>query len=195
MNDPRSDSAVVQAVLEGDINAFEVLVLRYQKKVYNTVLRISRDPSSVEDLAQEVFIKLFRGLEHFRGESSFSTYLYRVTFNTAIDALRKRNTAPGQVSLQQESEEGETFLMELPDGGPLPLEQMEQKERAEALRAAIDRLPDHHRQVILLREINELSYQEISDLLALNEGTVKSRLNRARATLRGLLEETLTRAM
>ena len=105
MQDMRSDAEIVQAVLGGDVNAFETLVLRYQKKVYNTVLRLTGDSVQAEDLSQEVFLKIFRGLSSFRGESSFSTYIYRVAANTAIDALRRRE-AP-TVSLSAENEEGE----------------------------------------------------------------------------------------
>lgn len=113
MQDMRSDAEIVQAVLGGDVNAFEALVLRYQKKVYNTVLRLTGDSVQAEDLSQEVFLKIFRGLSSFRGESSFSTYIYRVAANTAIDALRRRE-AP-TVSLSAENEEGEEFELALPD--------------------------------------------------------------------------------
>ena len=130
MQDMRSDAEIVQAVLGGDVNAFETLVLRYQKKVYNTVLRLTGDSVQAEDLSQEVFLKIFRGLSSFRGESSFSTYIYRVAANTAIDALRRRE-AP-TVSLSAENEEGEEFELALPDPGPLPVELLESRERRQA---------------------------------------------------------------
>ena len=187
MQDMRSDAEIVQAVLGGDVNAFEALVLRYQKKVYNTVLRLTGDSVQAEDLSQEVFLKIFRGLSSFRGESSFSTYIYRVAANTAIDALRRRE-AP-TVSLSAENEEGEEFELALPDPGPLPVELLESRERRQAIRAAIDALPEHHRTVILLRELDGMSYQDIAKVMGLTEGTVKSRINRARARLRQLLLE------
>ena len=187
MQDMRSDAEIVQAVLGGDVNAFETLVLRYQKKVYNTVLRLTGDSVQAEDLSQEVFLKIFRGLSSFRGESSFSTYIYRVAANTAIDALRRRE-AP-TVSLSAENEEGEEFELALPDPGPLPVELLESRERRQAIRAAIDALPEHPRTVILLRELDGMSYQDIAKVMGLTEGTVKSRINRARARLRQLLLE------
>ena len=187
MQDTRSDAEIVQAVLDGDVNAFEALVLRYQKKVYNTVLRLAGDCAEAEDLSQEVFLKIFKGLSSFRGESSFSTYIYRVAANTAIDALRRRE-AP-TVSLSTENEEGEEFELALPDAGPLPVEILESRERRQAIRAAIDALPEHHRAVIVLREMDGMSYQDIAQAMGLTEGTVKSRINRARGRLRQLLLE------
>lgn len=191
MNDSRSDGEIVSSVLEGHTDDFEVLVLRYQKKVYNTVLRLCNDRDSAEDLSQEVFLKLYRGLDRFRGESSFSTYLYRVALNTSIDALRKKGSAPHELPIQQESGEGDSYELELPDRAPLPLEQLEQRERSQALWQAIEALPPNHRQIIILREMDELSYAEIGDLLHINEGTVKSRINRARALLRSKLQSEL----
>ena len=187
MQDTRSDAEIVQAVLDGDVNAFEALVLRYQKKVYNTVLRLAGDCAEAEDLSQEVFLKIFKGLSSFRGESSFSTYIYRVAANTAIDALRRRE-AP-TVSLSTENEEGEEFELALPDAGPLSVEILESRERRQAIRAAIDALPEHHRAVIVLREMDGMSYQDIAQAMGLTEGTVKSRINRARGRLRQLLLE------
>ncbi len=187
MQDTRSDAEIVQAVLDGDANAFEALVLRYQKKVYNTVLRLAGDCAEAEDLSQEVFLKIFKGLSSFHGESSFSTYIYRVAANTAIDALRRRE-AP-TVSLSTENEEGEEFELALPDAGPLPVEILESRERRQAIRAAIDALPEHHRAVIVLREMDGMSYQDIAQAMGLTEGTVKSRINRARGRLRQLLLE------
>ena len=187
MQDTRSDAEIVQAVLDGDANAFEALVLRYQKKVYNTVLRLAGDCAEAEDLSQEGFLKIFKGLSSFRGESSFSTYIYRVAANTAIDALRRRE-AP-TVRLSTENEEGEEFELALPDAGPLPVEILESRERRQAIRAAIDALPEHHRAVIVLREMDGMSYQDIAQAMGLTEGTVKSRINRARGRLRQLLLE------
>ena len=187
MQDTRSDAEIVQAVLDGDANAFEALVLRYQKKVYNTVLRLAGDCAEAEDLSQEVFLKIFKGLSSFRGESSFSTYIYRVAANTAIDALRRRE-AP-TVSLSTENEEGEEFELALPDAGPLPVEILESRERRQAIRAAIDALPEHHRAGDCAREMDGMSYQDIAQAMGLTEGTVKSRINRARGRLRQLLLE------
>ena len=189
VNDSRTDNEIVASVLDGNVNDFEAIVLRYQKKVYSTVLRLCGDRSSAEDLSQEVFLKLFRGLDRFRGDSSFSTYLYRVALNTSIDALRKKGSAPPELSIHQESDDGDSYDLELPDRAPLPLEQMERRELSEALWLAIDALPHNHRQILVLREMDELSYAEIGDLLQLNEGTVKSRINRARALLRSKMEQ------
>ena len=161
------------------------MVQRYQKKVYNTVLRLAGHAAEAEDLSQEVFLKLYRGLSSFRGESSFSTYLYRIAANTAIDALRR--ASPQAISLSAEDEEGEPYELALSDGEPLPLELLEREERTAAIREAIDALPPHHRAVIVLREIEGMSYQEIARVLSVEEGTVKSRINRARAGLRELL--------
>jgi len=187
MPDLRTDAEVVSAVVAGDGAAFETLVHRYQRKIYNTVLRLTGDANESEDLTQEVFLKLYRGLASFRGESSFSTYVYRVASNTAVDWLRKRG--PQTLSLTDEYEDGESMEHALPDPAPSPDEKMSLDERRRALSEAIAALPDHQRLVLVLREVDGLSYQEIASVTGIGEGTVKSRINRARKNLKKMLIE------
>ncbi|MBQ3077245.1 MAG: sigma-70 family RNA polymerase sigma factor [Clostridia bacterium] len=187
MPDLRTDAEVVAAVVAGDVEAFETLVHRYQRKIYNTVLRLSGDATEAEDLTQEVFLKLYRSLASFRGDSSFSTFVYRVASNTAVDWLRKRGPQP--LSLTDEYEDGESMEHALPDPAPPPEERLLREEQRRALSQAIASLPDHQRLVLVLREVDGLSYQQIAEVTGIGEGTVKSRINRARKNLRKKLLE------
>ncbi len=186
--DKMTDLELVEAVKGGNKNAFATLVKRYQNKVYSTVLRMCRSREDAEDISQEIFLKVYSGLSRFRAESSFSTYLYKICTNTTIDHIRKQNSTVDTTSLYKESDDG-LYLVEPEDSAPSPMASLEQKEKIALLRQAIEALPENHREIIILREINELSYDEIGEILDLEEGTVKSRINRARAKLKKELEK------
>ncbi|HWP79423.1 MAG TPA: sigma-70 family RNA polymerase sigma factor [Candidatus Acidoferrum sp.] len=177
------DLELVQSIVSGNKEAFAELVRRYQHKVYSTALRMCCSREDAEDIAQEVFLKVYIGLPRFRAESNFSTYLYRVAMNTAIDHLRRKGAMPDTTSLYRDSEEG-GYVIEPEDPAPSPLAMLEEQERNAVLRSAIEALPVNHREMIVLRDVNGLSYEEIGKILNLGEGTVKSRINRARARLR-----------
>ena len=135
-------------------------------------------PDSAEDVTQEAFLAAWRALPEFRGDCRFSTWLYRLVSNAAIDCLRRE---------KKHRDTGDVDDLELPDGGPSPQEQAERSDTRDAVRRALDRLSPEHRQVLLLRFMQELDYGEIARALNVSEGTVKSRINRAKSKLREVL--------
>lgn len=180
------EKELVARAKKGDQEAFGELVRLHERKVYNLAVRMMGDPQDGEDAAQEAFLAAWRGLAMFKGDSSFATWLYRLTSNACIDRLRKekRRTAIAP-SVSLDSEEGES--LPLPDLRYDPAETVERQERQAAVRRCMDALSDEHRQVLSLREFSGLSYAEIGGMLNLEEGTVKSRICRARLQLRKLL--------
>lgn len=173
---------IILRVRAGDTDAFEALVLEHQNKVYSLALRMVGNEEDARDMAQEAFIRAFNSLASFRGESKFSVWLYRLTSNICIDFLRgraKRRT----VSLNWEDEDGEEGELEIPDERFSPEARLERTELRESVRRGLDTLSPEYREILLLREINGLSYDEISRALSLEEGTVKSRIFRARKKL------------
>ena len=172
----------------GDQDAFEQLVRDNQNKVYSLALRFTGDRETAADLAQEAFVKAWQGLDSFQGESSFSTWVYRLTANVCIDYLRKkarREAIEPAVSLDDPG----GLRAEPADWEQDPHLQLERSERGQALALGLSRLPDWQRQVLVLRELSGLSYQEIGEKLGLDMGTVKSRIARARLNLRKILLE------
>lgn len=173
---------IIVKVRSGDADAFEALVLEHQNKVYSLALRMVGNEEDARDMAQEAFIRAFNSLGSFRGESKFSVWLYRLTSNICIDFLRgraKRRT----VSLSREDEDGYEGELEIPDERFSPEAGLERSELREAVRRGLEQLTPEYREILLLREINGLSYDEIGRALNLEEGTVKSRIFRARKKL------------
>ena len=173
---------------QGDQDAFEQLVRDNQNKVYSLALRFTGDLETAADLAQEAFLKAWQGLDGFQGESSFSTWIYRLTANVCIDYLRKkarREAVEPSVSL----DDPDGPWAEPADWEQDPQRQLERSERGRALARGLARLPDWQRQVLVLRELAGLSYQEIGEKLGIDMGTVKSRIARARLNLRKILLE------
>lgn len=165
----------------GDTQAFAHLVERYEKTVYHQALRLVVNQEDAADVAQEVFWKAWRALPTFRGESSFSTWLYRLTDNACLDLLRREKKRRSDTSL--DDEDGLSLAQQLPHPGPSPQEALEAGEQMSALEQGLARLSQEHRRILVLRELSGLSYREIGDILGLSEGTVKSRLARARLAL------------
>ena len=176
------EQALVQRAAAGDSAAFETLVERYQQQVYNLALRMVSSHADAQDLTQEAFIRAWRALPSFHRTAQFSTWLYRLTSNICIDFLRaqKRRKVVSLTMLQDDEDK----QWELPDGDPLPEQRMIDREEREALSRAFQALDPDYRQVLTLRIVNGCSYQEIGEILNLPEGTVKSRLSRARDQLR-----------
>ncbi|MCI8869480.1 MAG: sigma-70 family RNA polymerase sigma factor [Lawsonibacter sp.] len=181
-----TDRELTERAGRGDQQAFEQLVRDNEKRVYNLALRMTGSPEDALDLSQEAFLNAWRGLASFQGECSFSTWMYRLTSNVCLDFLRARKrrleAAGALLSL-----DGEDAPDPAAPDRQRPEAVLERREQQELLRRALDALPDHHRQVLALRELSGLSYQEISAALALDLGTVKSRLTRARLALRTIL--------
>ena len=177
---------IIEKVRQGDTQAFEVLVERYQTKVYNLALRMCGNEDDAFDLAQDAFIRAWKSLGSFQFESAFSTWLFRLTSNLCLDYLRakKRRAA---ISLTMSGEEDEQAQLDVPDPAMTPEEAVLASEDKAILMEAINSLSADYRQIITLRAINDLSYAEIAKVLQIQEGTVKSRLSRARAELKNKL--------
>ena len=174
---------IVQRVLSGDTEAFEALVLEHQNKVYSLALRMVGNEEDARDMAQEAFIRAFNSLSGFRGDSKFSVWLYRLTSNICIDFLRSR-TKKHAASLTWTDDEGEDAgEMEIPDETYSPERLLERTLTRESVRRGLDSLSPQYREILLLREINGLSYEEIGRALGIEEGTVKARIFRARKKL------------
>jgi RNA polymerase sigma-70 factor (ECF subfamily) len=173
----------------GDTAAFNELILRYEKQVYNLAYRLTGSYDDANDVASDTFVRIFNSIGRFRGDSAFSTWLYRIVTNVYLDA-RKRRSAHPNLSLEEymELEEG-AMERQVEDASPGPQLKVEAKERYERLLEAINRLPDFQRVIIVLYHIQELPYEEIAEILNMPLGTVKSRLNRARRALREQLAE------
>ena len=180
MGDREVDQQLVERAQRGDKRAFELLVLKYQRKLGRLLSRFVRDPAEVEDVTQEAFIKAYRALPGFRGESAFYTWLYRIGINTAknyLVALGRR--APTSTGFDNEEAEGFEDADQLRDSNT-PESELEGKEIAATVNRAMDALPKDLRTAITLREIEGLSYEEIASVMNCPVGTVRSRIFRAR---------------
>ena len=173
---------IVQRVLEGDTNAFEELVLEYEKKVYNVALRMLNNSEDAADMTQEAFIKAYNSLSSFRGDSKFSVWLTRIVSNLCLDFMRSRNRRP-TVSLSMEDEDGEDVQLDIADTSQSPEQLLERSLTRESVRRGLQSLPEDYREILLLREIQGLSYDEIAAALDIEVGTVKSRIFRGRKKL------------
>ena len=178
-----SDEQIVAYVLAGHGAEFEALVRRHQGPVYNFLLRMLHDPDEALDLTQEVFLKVFCSLERFDPRFRFTTWMYRIASNAAIDQIRKRR--PGTVlSLDAPVTEDSDQVREVAGAGPTPDQMLEARETQAQLEQALSRLPVEYRQVLLLRHQGERRYDEIARITGLPIGTVKNRIFRAREMLR-----------
>ena len=185
MADP--DQVWVEACRKGDREAFGRLIEKYRERIINVAYSVLRDRDEAMDVSQEAFLRVHQRLGGFRGKSSFYTWLYRLTVNLAIDRQRKRKRRPAESleSIQERAREDQDSIF--PDRKPGPREIASDMELAERINQAIDRLPPKHRKVILLREVQGLSYQEVADIVGCSLGTVMSRLHYARENLRKTL--------
>lgn len=180
-----TEQELIQAAQRGDQKAFEQLVKDNQSLVYNLAYRMTGNPDDAADLTQDAFLNAWKGLTHFQGQSSFSTWLYRLTSNACVDFLRRQKRRE-TLSLTMEEDE-EDRQIQIPDERYSPQRELERKEAHRILQEGLSALSPEHRQVLLLRESEGLSYQEIAQCLGLEEGTVKSRIARARTALRDFL--------
>lgn len=178
------DNILVQQVKDGKVESFELLVERYEKQVYNIAYRYTGNRDDAFDLSQEAFIKAYRGIKNFRQESTFKTWIYHIASNVCRDYLRKGKKYI-EISID-ESVHGEDGDMEkqFADSSIGPEEIFEGKELSEFIQSIINDLQQEYKEVIVLREIQQLSYEEIAEVLDCSLGTIKSRLNRARKILK-----------
>ncbi|MCD4690019.1 sigma-70 family RNA polymerase sigma factor [bacterium] len=188
-HDPRElDRQKVRASQAGDREAFGYLIDKYKDVVYAVAYRFARDQDLAMDLAQDTFIRAFKGIKTFKGRSSFSTWLYRIAMNTCIDHTRKHSRSVASQAVPEE-------VAEYADSEPIgrrpsrgPAKHILSNELGQQIQVAIDALPDYHKSVFVLYEIEGLSYKEIADVIGCSIGTVMSRLHYARKKLRVMLE-------
>lgn len=183
----RNEKLLVSKAKAGDVAAFEQLIEAYQKKVYNLALRMTGNQEDAADLAQEAFIRVFRSISGFKEQSSFSTWIYRITTNVCLDEIRKRKNRK-VISIDEDihMDDGE-MKRQIVSDDPLPDKMAERAELRNIVNDAINSLPEDQKVVITLRDLNGLSYEEIAQVLGIPGGTVKSRINRARQALRNVL--------
>jgi RNA polymerase sigma-70 factor (ECF subfamily) len=184
MEHREADAQLVERVQQGDKRAFELLVAKYQRRVLRLISRLVRDPAEQEDVAQEAFIKAYRALPQFRGESAFYTWLYRIAVNTAKNYLATQGRRPRTIGQFQSDDEGESFDMsDVVEDNNTPEAVLHGRQVAETVNSAIEALPEDLRTAITLREIEGLSYEEISKAMDCPIGTVRSRIFRAREAI------------
>jgi RNA polymerase sigma-70 factor (ECF subfamily) len=174
------DSDLIGRFKKGDSSAFEPIVRKYQDRVYNLCRYMLQDPQDAQDAAQDVFLKSYRGLKNFRPDSSLYTWICRIAVTTCLDYRRKS---------RREASRSEPLSEDLPSGEHSPHRLYESKKITESIQLALQKLPEKLRAAIVLREIEELSYEEIAEVLHTSPGTVKSRISRAREQLRHLLKK------
>lgn len=186
------DLALVRRCQSGDDQAFRALVLKYQRKVFSIAFALVKDREEAMDIAQDAFLRVHRRIGDFKAESSFYTWLYRITRNLAIDRLRARR---GQ---EQELDEGAGWELERAEPGFIsrhlgtnPQKGLLRKELAEKIAGALGELPEKHREILVLREVEGMSYEELATTLEIPKGTVMSRLYHARAKMQAILKEYL----
>ena len=185
------DLALVNKARAGDAGAFEALVVRFQRKVYAVALGIVRDPDQAWDVSQEAFVRVHGHLAEFKGESSFSTWVLRITSHLAIDSLRRerKNRRENLEDVREEAlAEGGEGILATPLGLD-PGENLLRRELAGRMQAALDGLPEIHRTILVLREVEGLSYEDLAERLGIQKGTVMSRLFHARKKMQAALAD------
>ena len=185
----QSDEALVAAAVDGDARAFETLVVRYQGRLINFLFRKIGNREAAHDLAQEVFLKVYGALDRFDPQYRFSTWLFRIGQNAAIDRLRRRRITTVEPVWKDDS--GASHEHEFEASGPDPYDTSRNLERRRAIHEAIEDLPDEYRELVEMRHYAELSYGEIAELCGMPLGTVKNKLFRGRNLLKSALAEYL----
>lgn len=180
---------LIEKAQKGNRSAFEKLVKLHEKNVYNLALKFTKNREDALDAAQESFLKAWISLKSFRNESKFSSWLYRLTYNTCLDYLRK--SKKGEIISLTSAEDEET-VADIKDNALTPEEYAVHKETRTAVREAVNMLPEEYRRIIIMREFAGLSYSEIAEAMNINEGTVKSRLSRGRLKLAEVLRKSGT---
>jgi len=184
INQREADALLVERVKQGDQRAFALLVAKYERRVQRLLSRLVRDTAEIEDVTQEAFIKAYRALPQFRGESAFYTWLYRIAINTAKNYLATKSRRPVTVGEFQGPDDGEFLeLCDVVEDNNTPDAVLHSRQVAEVVNAAIEALPEDLKAAITLREIEGLSYEEIAQAMDCPIGTVRSRIFRAREAI------------
>jgi RNA polymerase sigma-70 factor, ECF subfamily len=185
-----SDAEIIEQARRGDPLAWEKLVVRYSKRIYNLCYRFVERADQAEDLTQDVFVKVFRNLNNYKPETgSFVTWLMSVSRNLLIDHYRQSKDERATVSASGDEEEEQSFLETLPTNTRSPEAEMDRLEKVATLKKGLSKLSPELREAVILRDIEELSYQEIGTILGIPDGTVKSRINRGRIELARYLQK------
>jgi len=185
------DLLLIERSKSGDRSAFDLLVRKHEKRAYQYAFRLANGPDEAMDIVAEAFVRVFNALQNFRGQSAFTTWLYRIITNCYLD-LKKKDKSGRQVSLDvQVDSTGQEMERQFEDPADGPEEALERNERERLVQTAISKLPEYQRAMLLMYHVEMLSYEEIAEALDLPIGTVKSRLNRARLSLRDLLQKDL----
>lgn len=178
------EKEIIERCKRGDLGAFNELIKKYEKQVYNFAYRLTGNYDDANDVAQDAFLRVFNAIQSFRGDSSFSTWLFRITTNVFLDERKKRRAHP-QTSLDEQLDlEESSVVRQIEDPGPTPDLLVEGKERGQILHEAVGALPEYQRTMVVLYHSEQKSYEEIAEVMQLPIGTVKSRLNRARLALK-----------
>jgi RNA polymerase sigma-70 factor, ECF subfamily len=181
------DEMLIRRAQGGDRSAFDGLISRYEVKAFQYAFRLTRNSEEASDVVSDAFIRVYNAIGNFKGQSSFSTWLYRILTNCFLD-IRKKAKPVSSLDVASQSGNGE-IERQIEDTKPTPHDETERTEREERMERAVNKLPEYQRAMIVMYHIDMLTYEEISEALDLPIGTVKSRLNRARLTLRDLLQK------
>ena len=181
------DQQFIRSTLDGETEVFGRLIHKHKDRLFNGMVQILRSETEAEDVVQEAFLLAFTKLATFKGNSAFFTWLYRIAYNVAVTRIRRRKPT---VSLYGKPDQSP---MDFPGEGPMPEDRLKQQEQISQLNQALERLSEEHRAILVLREMDELDYDAISEILDLPIGTVRSRLHRARNHLRDHLEAIVNR--
>lgn len=192
-DDPRAiDRSLIEAAAKGDARAFRSLVTRYQRKAYGVAYGIVRNPDDAREVVQDAFMRVYRHLDDFEGSASFGTWLYRIVHNLSIDLLRRRRNPGRAVEIDDRTDlEGGAPELLPWRGSSDPFQSLDRARLVAAMQEALDQLPEYHRAIILLREVDGLSYEEIAEVMEIPKGTVMSRLFHARRKMQRILRERL----
>lgn len=183
------DKKLIKKAQKGDTEAFEKLIEKYQNVVYGIAYRYAQNSDDAADMAQEVFLKMFKNINTFKFKSKLSTWIYRVAANTCIDLAKKTGNDNNTYSIDDSSSDYGSRYLEVADPSPEPVEVVLGGEIKDAVNTAISSLNEEYRTVIILRDIEGLSYDEISEIIDCSVGTVKSRISRGRKILRKILSQ------
>lgn len=183
------EKMLLKKAIKGDVESFEKLIEKYQVKAYNIALRMMGNTEDAQDTLQDAWIKIYKSLKNFRQDSSFYTWIYRIVTNTCHDALKKRNKMNQVTSLTDYSNSLEGEINDIKDEVHIPERIFESKEYTQLLLESLEKLSIEHKQIIILRDVQGFSYEEISQIMDCSEGTVKSRLNRARFKLKEITNQ------